>query len=332
MSAFALHLKTANEEAFNSIMDVYLSHKEVLRSFDGSDSLPYWCLHLLPHFREPFEIFVRIVFFLEQGSDVMSTAQSNNVALGRNFLHLVLSRMFYFLGVLEHSKSALRCLDKLIPKLRHIDESLVNAKDDFGWTPANLMFANLKVNVENSADLNRLYVELLTSFLESGLQPTEVDRHGVSLLHHAAGTGSCGALEMLIKQCGQHALNSVDSFSSTPLHFAVAATQREATEILLKSEIDKNAKDSKGRAALDLAKLFGSENIMQLLDKDCNVIHEPERQFNLHRIHKNQDTISEVEMNAVLKSPQFGSMDKQDACFQEEANRVKEEVVNWIDS
>ncbi|ELU04002.1 hypothetical protein CAPTEDRAFT_214501 [Capitella teleta] len=71
---------------------------------------------------------------------------------------------------------------------------------------------------------------------------------------------------------------------------------------------------------------------MQLLDKDCNVIHEPERQFNLHRIHKNQDTISEVEMNAVLKSPLFGSMDKQDACFQEEAIRVKEEVVNWIDS
>ncbi|ELT93741.1 hypothetical protein CAPTEDRAFT_189661 [Capitella teleta] len=238
--------------------------------------------------------------------------------------------MFYFLGVLEHSTSALRCLNKLIPKLRHINESVVNAKDDFGWTPANLMFANLKVTVENSADLNRLNVELLTSFFESGLHPAEIDRHGASLLHHAAGTGSCGALEMLIKQCELHVLNSVDSFSSTPLHFAVAATQREATEILLKSEIDKNAKDCKGRTALDLAKLFGSENIMQLLDKNCNVIHEPERQFNLHRIHKNQDTISEVEMNAVLKSPLFGSMDKQDACFQEEANRVKDEVLNFM--
>ncbi|ELU04219.1 hypothetical protein CAPTEDRAFT_194284, partial [Capitella teleta] len=163
-----------------------------------------------------------------------------------------------------------KCLDKLVPKLRHFNESVVNAKDDFDWTPANLIFAKFKVNVENSADLNRLYVELLTSFFESGLHPAEVDRHGASLLHYAAGTGSCGALEMLIKQCRHHALNSVDSFSSTPLHFAVAATQREATEILFKSEIDKNAKDCKGRTALDLAKLFGSENIMQLLDKDCN--------------------------------------------------------------
>ncbi|ELU15141.1 hypothetical protein CAPTEDRAFT_131552, partial [Capitella teleta] len=110
-----------------------------------------------------------------------------------------------------------------------------------------------------------MYDKLLTLFLDARLDPTEPDCHGASLLHHAAGSGSCKALERLIGHCGQHSVNNIDIYKSTPLHYAVAANQKETAEILMRSGSNKDARDCKGRTALDLAKLFGSENIMQLL-------------------------------------------------------------------
>ncbi|ELT88071.1 hypothetical protein CAPTEDRAFT_136695, partial [Capitella teleta] len=105
----------------------------------------------------------------------------------------------------------------------------------------------------------------MTLFVETGLDATQIDHRGASLLHHAAASGLCDVLQMLIDHPGTQSVNQTDKNESTPLHYAVAANCAETTQILLNNGSERNAKDCKGRTAWDLAKMFGFVNIMGMI-------------------------------------------------------------------
>lgn len=94
-------------------------------------------------------------------------------------------------------------------------------------------------------NLKRLQAELKPQNL------TELDEHGLGLIHWATDRNSCEILEFLIKAGAN--VNMPDCENQTPLHYAASCGHCNCVRILLEHRADATLKDNDGQTCLDVA-------------------------------------------------------------------------------
>jgi pectate lyase len=89
----------------------------------------------------------------------------------------------------------------------------------------------------------------------------------IAPLHMAAMKGHKGIVELLLAVEGIH-INAQRGWpGGTALHYAVKGGYKEIAELLIENDADVNVKDRQGKTALDYAKQFNKQDIIDLLKK-----------------------------------------------------------------
>lgn len=96
----------------------------------------------------------------------------------------------------------------------------------------------------------------------------ELPRGRTSALSYAVGEGNTELVKTLLAVKGIDVNNRDNHHGMTPLTLAVSCGFREVAQLLLDAPgVDLNATDAEGRTALDLARMFKDEPLMEMLQK-----------------------------------------------------------------
>ncbi len=139
---------------------------------------------------------------------------------------------------------------KTIKRLLAKDSSLVNAKNEQGFSPLILA-------------AYRNQPKILKVLIERGAQLDYASQEGTALL------GACfkGNLEIASLLVNKGASVNISGPSGvSPLIFAVQSNKIELVKFLLTANADKNHKDIKGKSAADYAKEMGNEAILKVME------------------------------------------------------------------
>lgn len=99
----------------------------------------------------------------------------------------------------------------------------------------------------------------------------ELPRGRTSALSYAVGEGNTELVKTLLAVKGIDVNNRDNHHGMTPLTLAVSCGFREVAQLLLDAPgVDLNATDAEGRTALDLARMFKDEPLMEMLQKRYN--------------------------------------------------------------
>lgn len=104
------------------------------------------------------------------------------------------------------------------------------------------------------------HTDVLDALARLGLR-AGTKSHGTPLLHAAAQTGSCEAMEWLLMR-GARPNDRDDSEGSTPLIQATLSGSISAVKLLLSHGADKRLRDSSGQSALDYARSEEMETLL----------------------------------------------------------------------
>ncbi|ELT87735.1 hypothetical protein CAPTEDRAFT_211754 [Capitella teleta] len=287
----------------------------------------------------------KLSFLLNQTKDLSQIGYHR-----RNFLHFLAS---FFRAIFKNQEAVKvqRIMDILTK--RHIDASVLNTKDDNGWTPVHVMFIastftfSEEVSRSQCAFFNSRFAPLIADILNEGFNCMEKDNQGASVIHYAAGTRFSQVLQSLLEECTVKFVNKGDRFGSSPLHYAALANNTEATQLLLDKGCNKTKKDCNGRTACELAELLGYGDIVHLLsDRDQLWKSDVFNYRDVHTIDQSEDSIDYVKFTeqlsrqdaseidakytSLLKSPVLGRRKFHEQCFQKEAQLIEDEVVRLI--
>ena len=100
--------------------------------------------------------------------------------------------------------------------------------------------------------------------VRKGANVNHVDSAGETPLHGAAAWGRTSMVRYLLSVGARHDIQALNTCNMTPLHWAARANL-ETVKVLLKAGADRNAKDTQGNTAYDIAKKYRKLEIMAYL-------------------------------------------------------------------
>ena len=246
-------------QAFNwSVPEVLAAFKASILSdsLNNSQLLLEWChkkkdikeifLHLEDNERKLFEeALVKVAGSRE--SEMLDLLLSENVWSSAVIVSALLA------AVKSHN---LRNMDKLLTwcvqknielPQRVLDEMWISSLKKKDHHLLHFMLTDLGINV------NRV---------------VELPRGRTSALSYAVGEGNTELVKTLLAVKGIDVNNRDNHHGMTPLTLAVSCGFREVAQLLLDAPgVDLNATDAEGRTALDLARMFKDEPLMEMLQK-----------------------------------------------------------------
>lgn len=107
----------------------------------------------------------------------------------------------------------------------------------------------------------------IKTLIEQGHKVNGRDISGSTPLHYAASEGSVDAIRALLDNGAQ--IDSRTNEGFTPLHRAIGNTQEEAALELLQRGADPSIKNNGGADALQFAKVFGANRVVEFLESSA---------------------------------------------------------------
>ena len=108
-------------------------------------------------------------------------------------------------------------------------------------------------------------VSLVESMLQEGVPVDCVDRRDQTALFHAAANNRTDVIRLLLQKGAD--VNKRDRFGDTPLHWAVVNNSTEAIAVLIEHGASINITDNEGDKPIDLARWYGSEAAVRMLEQ-----------------------------------------------------------------
>lgn len=169
----------------------------------------------------------------------------------------------------------------------------VNAQDMMGKTPTHIAAEKghtecVKYMLEEGADPNVIdkrgmtpvhyaamkgFDECVMCMLTKGVDPNVTDVYGRTILHVAAENGKDSvALDLLslylTKDRHEIRAHATDKVGRTPMHLAALNGHVDLVQTLRVFKVDPNAKDNRGKTAMDLAKEMNHRKVIQELQSE----------------------------------------------------------------
>ena len=134
---------------------------------------------------------------------------------------------------------------------------------------------NADVNDHNESDESVLALaikykcddELIDLLITNGADTDDFDSEGVSVFDYAITYNNISLVQKMITE-GTDVNRTNRRSKFTPLMAAVCYGRGELVSLLLEHGADKNAKDSKGFTAIDLARKMRKQSMLEMLDSN----------------------------------------------------------------
>ncbi|XP_027160759.1 ankyrin repeat domain-containing protein EMB506, chloroplastic-like [Coffea eugenioides] len=106
-------------------------------------------------------------------------------------------------------------------------------------------------------------IKFMDRLLENGLDVDQVDKDGLTALHHAIIGKKEAVISHLLRRGANPHLRDLDGV--TPLHYAVQVGAMQTVKLLIKHNVDVNAADNEGWTALHIAMQTRNRDIAKIL-------------------------------------------------------------------
>ena len=118
-------------------------------------------------------------------------------------------------------------------------------------------------------------LEVIDYLIGLGVDPSYGDKRGCNGLHYAARAKKIHVIERMLAYGNN--VNGADLNGWSPLHWAIASREAstDIVRLLLQSGCDRNKRDTQGRTALDLARLFNRTEETSILDGTAQASTKP---------------------------------------------------------
>jgi len=157
---------------------------------------------------------------------------------------------------------------------------LIVAIRDNSTKVVSLLLANnsTNVNLPNKSDETALMMASIAGELVLGQQlvkgGAQINRPGWTPLHYACSTGKLNFAEYLVENGAN--VNALSPSLTTPLMMAVNAGNEQTIKYLLDKGADLKLRNTAGYSAIDVATLFGKEEIREgLISRWMKLYKEP---------------------------------------------------------
>lgn len=191
---------------------------------------------------------------------------------------------FFIKKVLKTTYQELRLLNPmdLQMKFQSYEHLKLNELNNRGLSPIHyaginvtnyLVKAEIDINTQTANDqitvvhyaVRKGDIDLLKYCIDHGAQLDARDNQGRGIIHYAAYFEQFEIIQYLVKY-SEISLNQRDKFGNTALHYVTRNDKKNMLDLLVKLRVDLNCKNIQEKTALDLAKEYNQQEIIELLE------------------------------------------------------------------